>query len=126
MPLPRWLARFNSRVTNRILGRLATRLPGWGVVVHIGRKTRREYRTPVFIFRRGDRLVIALTYGRESEWVQNVLAQGGCKLESQGRTLSLSQPRLFHDDDRRDLPRFHRSILGVFGVSDFLEFTVSG
>ncbi len=68
MPAPRWLARFNLYVTNRILGPLASRLPGMGVVLHVGRKTGRLYRTPVLIFRRGDRLIIALTYGRQSQW----------------------------------------------------------
>jgi len=126
MPLPRWLARFNSHVTNRLLGPLANRLPGWGVVVHVGRKTRRRYRTPVFVFRRGDRFIIALTYGRESQWVRNVLAQGGCELETQGQTLRLSRPRLFHDADRSTLPAFHRRILAVFNVSDFLELQVEG
>ena len=38
MPAPRWLARFNLVVTNRLLGPLARHLPGMGVVLHIGRK----------------------------------------------------------------------------------------
>src|SRR6266568_2402933 len=71
MPFPRWLARFNLRVTNHVLGPLATRLPGMGVVVHVGRKTHREYRTPVMIFRQDSRVTIALTYGPESQWIHN-------------------------------------------------------
>lgn len=126
MPLPRWLARFNFRVTNHLLSPLAMRLPGWGVVVHTGRKTHRQYRTPVFVFRRGDRFVIALTYGRESQWVHNVLAEGGCELETQGHTLRLAGPYLFHDEERRTVPALHRRMLAVFNVSDFLELTVAG
>jgi hypothetical protein len=57
-------------------------------------KPRRRYRTPVLVFRRGNRLIIALTYGRESQWVHNVLAQDGCELETEGRTISLSHPYL--------------------------------
>ena len=64
---PRWLARFNRRVANRLLGPLAPHLPGFGVVVHIGRKTHRRYRTPVNVFRRADGYVIALTYGPDAE-----------------------------------------------------------
>ena len=75
MPFPRWLARVNSLFTNRLLGPLASRAPGMGVIVHVGRKTQRQYRTPVMVFRRDNRLIIALTYGRNSEWVQNVLAR---------------------------------------------------
>jgi deazaflavin-dependent oxidoreductase (nitroreductase family) len=123
MPLPRWLARFNSQFTNYLLSPLAELLPGMGVVVHTGRKTRRPYRTPVLVFGRGDRFIIALTYGRESQWVRNVLAQGGCELQTQGHTLRLSHPHLFHDEQRRVVPAFHRVILKLVKVSDFLELT---
>ena|ERR1700720_2083830 len=125
MPLPRWVARFNLYVTNRLLGPLASRLPGMGVVIHVGRKTRRRYRTPVLIFRRGNRLIIALTYGRESQWVHNVLAQDGCRLETKGRTIRLSHPHLFHDDQRGAMPSFVRFMLGLLNVTDFLEFTIA-
>ncbi len=124
MPAPRWLARFNLYVTNRILGPLANRLPGMGVVVHVGRKTHRQYRTPVLIFRRGEKVVIALTYGRDSQWVSNVLAQGGCMLETQGRTLAVSNPDIYRDEERKAMPLLVRLVLGMFNVSDFLELTV--
>lgn len=64
---------------------------------------------------------IALTYGRESQWVHNLLAQGGCELETQGRTVKLTRPRLFHDETRAAVPSLHRRFLTVFGVSDFLR-----
>src|SRR5262245_43894026 len=106
MPAPRWLARFNLQVTNRILGPLARHVPGIGIIIHAGRKTHRQYRTPVMIFRRSSRFIIALTYRRESEWVKNVLAEGGCELETQGRTIRLTHPRIFHDPQRRTMPAF--------------------
>jgi deazaflavin-dependent oxidoreductase (nitroreductase family) len=124
MPLPRSIARMNRRVTNHLLSGLATRLPGFGVVVHIGRRSRRQYRTPVNVFRRGDRFTIALTYGPNADWVHNVLADGRCTLETQGRTLHLSRPRLFHDESRRQVPAPVRLVLGLVNVNDFLELTV--
>jgi len=125
MPAPRWLARFNLRVTNRLLGPLARHMPGMGVVVHVGRKTHRQYRTPVLVFRRGDRLIIALTYGREAQWVANVLTANGCELETGGCTLRLSHPHLFHDEERRAMPGFVRFMLGILNVSDFLELSIA-
>jgi deazaflavin-dependent oxidoreductase (nitroreductase family) len=124
MPLPRFIARVNRRVTNRLLGGLATRLPWFGVVVHTGRRSRRQYRTPVNIFRRGDRYIIALTYGPNADWVRNVLAEGGCTLETRGRTLRLSSPRLFRDERRYAVPAPVRLVLGLVNVSDFLELTL--
>ena len=125
MPAPRWLARVNLHFTNHILGPLARHLPGMGVVVHTGRKSGRQYRTPVMIFRRGDRTIIALTYGRESQWVQNVLVEGGCVLETQGHMLRLSEPRLFHDELGGTMPALVRAILGILNVSDFLEMKIA-
>ena len=125
MPFPRWLARFNLHVTNRLLGPLASYAPGMAVVVHTGRKSHRRYGTPVLVFRRGDRFVIALTYGRESQWVQNVLAQGGCELEVKGRTLRLTRPNVLHDEHRRSVPAVVGLVLGLLNVSDFLEASLA-
>jgi deazaflavin-dependent oxidoreductase (nitroreductase family) len=124
MPLPRSIAHANRRVTNRLLGGLATRLPGFGVVVHRGRRSGRQYRTPANVFRRGHRYIIALTYGSNADWVRNVLANGGCTLETRGRKLHLSRPRLFHDEGRYAVPVPVRLILGLVNVSDFLELTL--
>jgi hypothetical protein len=43
----RRLAHFNRRFTNHVARPLAMLLPGFGVVVHTGRRSGREYRTPV-------------------------------------------------------------------------------
>src|SRR5207245_3378116 len=61
----RWVASFNLAVTNRITNRFAARLPGFGMVTHVGRKSGRVYQTPVNVFRFPDGFLIALTYGRE-------------------------------------------------------------
>jgi deazaflavin-dependent oxidoreductase (nitroreductase family) len=124
MPLPRSVARLNKQLTNRITGPLAPYLPGFGVVVHTGRKSHRQYRTPVNVFRRPGGFVMALTYGPNADWVHNVLAAGGCILETRGRRVRLIAPRLVHDADRRLMPAPARLILGLSQVSDFLELTL--
>jgi deazaflavin-dependent oxidoreductase (nitroreductase family) len=124
MPLPRPVARINQRLTNRILGPLARYVPGFGVVVHTGRRTHRQYRTPVNVFRRPRGFVIALTYGTGAEWVRNVLANGGCELDYRGRRVRLIQPRLVHDPKRGLVPAPVRLVLGLLKVCDFLELTL--
>jgi deazaflavin-dependent oxidoreductase (nitroreductase family) len=121
MPAPRWLARFNRVGTNRLTRHVAPWLPGFGVVIHTGRKSGTEYRTPVNVFAREGGFVIALTYGRESEWVRNVLASGGCRLETRRRIWQLGEPNLLHDEQRRAVPVPVRIILGLLKVNDFLE-----
>jgi deazaflavin-dependent oxidoreductase (nitroreductase family) len=122
MPLPRSLARFNRRVTNPLTRGFAGHLPGFGIVVHRGRSTGREYRTPVNAFRRPDGgYVLALTYGPDAQWVRNVLAQGGCVLEVRGRRVVLGNPRVVQDAARRPVPAPVRAVLSLIDVDFFLE-----
>jgi deazaflavin-dependent oxidoreductase (nitroreductase family) len=123
--LPRRLAKINRRVTNRITGPLAGRLPGFGVVVHRGRRSGREYRTPIAIFRTAEGYVVALPYGM-SDWTRNVLTAGGCDLQTRGRRVRLTDPRLVHDPARTDMPPLVRQVVGVIGVTDFLHLRTVG
>ena len=100
MPLPKALARFNLKVTNPVLGHVAGRLPGFAIVTHVGRRSGTRRTTPVNLFRDGDRYVIALTYGPDSQWVKNVLAAGGCDIHTRGRDIQLVDPRVVHDPAR--------------------------
>jgi len=125
VPAPRSMARFNRRVTNRLTLGLAPRLPGFGVVVHTGHRSGRQYRTPVNVFARPDGFVVALTYGADSQWVRNVLANGGCTLETRGRTWALTSPRLGNDARRQAVPPPVGVILGLLNVSDFLELAIA-
>jgi len=120
MPLPKRLARFNLHVTNRVLGPVARQLPGFAVVSHVGRRSGRVHRTPVNLFRDGDRYVIALTYGSDSQWVRNVLAAGAVDVETRGRRVRLVALEVVHDARRSLVPEPIRPILGVVRVSDFL------
>ncbi len=124
MPLPRSVARFNRRVTNRVLGPLAPFLPAFGVIVHRGRRSGRSYRTPVNVFSRPGGFVVALTYGPDTDWVRNVLAAGGCSLETRGRRWRLTRPRLIRDEARRSVPSVLRPIGRLGDVSYFLDLTI--
>jgi deazaflavin-dependent oxidoreductase (nitroreductase family) len=120
MPLPKGLARFNRRVTNRLTGRLARHLPWFGVVTHRGRRSGKLYRTPVNVFRIPGWYVIALTYGPDSEWTKNVLQAGECELETRARQVHLRDPRLVRDENRRLVPPTVRPILRALAVTQFL------
>jgi deazaflavin-dependent oxidoreductase (nitroreductase family) len=121
MPMPRIAARLNRVGLNHVTTRLAPRLPGFGVVIHHGRRSGREYRTPVNVFRSDDGIRIALTYGADSDWVKNVLAAGGCRLHAHGRYLDLAAPHLVHDPARGGIRPPERALLRLLRVSDFLD-----
>ncbi|HZN73626.1 MAG TPA: nitroreductase family deazaflavin-dependent oxidoreductase [Micromonosporaceae bacterium] len=116
MALTRRLARFNRSVANRLTAPFASRLPGFGVVIHHGRRSGREYRTPVGAFRTDDGYVIALPYGM-TDWARNVVAAGGCELVTRGRRVLLIEPRVVRDPTRADLPPIPRRLVGLVGVT---------
>jgi deazaflavin-dependent oxidoreductase (nitroreductase family) len=119
--LARRIAHFNKRVTNRVTGPLAPYLPGFGVVVHTGRTSGRRYETPVNVFSRDDGFVIALTYGVQSDWVQNVLEAGGCELRTRGRRYRLDHPEVVHDESREAASPLARPMLRLIGAADFMR-----
>jgi deazaflavin-dependent oxidoreductase (nitroreductase family) len=121
----RWVAAFNLAVTNRITSRFAARLPGFGILTHVGRKSGKVYRTPVNVFRAPGGFLIALTYGRESEWVKNVVDAGACQLETRRAVYQLSAPTIVHDHTRRRFPLVVRTVLGIIGANDFMELSTS-
>ncbi|TMQ92370.1 nitroreductase family deazaflavin-dependent oxidoreductase [Actinomadura soli] len=124
MPIPKFVARVNRVATNRVTGLFAGRAPGWGIVLHKGRRTGRVHRTPINIFREPGGYVAALTYGTDSDWVKNTVAAGGCDLEWRGKRVRLTDPRIVHDPARKAVPAAVRPILGLAGVNDFLHLSV--
>jgi len=126
MPFPKRFARFNRGVTNRVIPPLARRMPGFGIVLHKGRRTGRSYRTPVNAFQTPDGYVIALSYGSDSDWVQNVLAADGCALETRGRTVALFDPQIVRQNTHSDVPRFVRGVLRLIATRDFMELRRRG
>ena len=127
MPLPYWLTRVNLAFANRLLAPFAARLPGLGIVEHVGRRSGIVRRNPIALFRRGqDRYVTALWYGPETQWARNVLASGRCRIHTRGRWIHLAEPRRFRDPGRREIPWFLRPIAALLRVEEFVELTRAG
>lgn len=88
------LARFNRAVTNRGMRRISSRIPPLATVVHRGRRSGRDHRTPVLCFDTDSGVVIALTYGPNRDWVKNVEVAGACTIEQRGRSRAFTDPRV--------------------------------
>ena len=104
MKLSRRVARFNKLINNRVQGVYAWLLPPWAVILHRGRRSGHEYRTPVLAFKCERTLVIALLYGEESEWLRNLRAGTGHVVRA-GRTFTLGAPRVVDTDGAAVLTR---------------------
>lgn len=82
------------------------------VIKHIGRRSGRDYETPVGAVRTPDGFVVALMYGPSSDWAQNLLAAGSGRLVHEGEEYAV-RPELVPFEqaadafpDQRTLRRF--------------------
>jgi deazaflavin-dependent oxidoreductase (nitroreductase family) len=92
MRLPDQLARFNRHVTNPIQRMWAGKLPGFGIIEHVGRRSGKVYRTPVNTYRIPDGFAVFLVYGPDRDWVRNLNAAGRGRLVHRGRTYDVTDP----------------------------------
>jgi deazaflavin-dependent oxidoreductase (nitroreductase family) len=120
-----FLRPFTTRFVNPLSRRVVGHLPWFGLVIVPGRRSGQIRRVPMNVFRRGDDYVMALTYGRDVDWVKNVLAAQGCRLKTLGRTVELRDPELIHDPSRRLVPLVISVFLGLLDVNDFLRLRPS-
>jgi deazaflavin-dependent oxidoreductase (nitroreductase family) len=120
MPLPRSIARFNKSVTNRLSGAVAGHMPGFGIVIHRGRRSGRTYRAPVNVFRRPGGYRFALTYGR-GDWVRNVLDAGEAVLFTRGRTRRIANPVIVRDPSHDGFPLPVRLVLRAIRADEVLR-----
>jgi deazaflavin-dependent oxidoreductase (nitroreductase family) len=111
MPVPRAVARFQRRFTNPFLARFAGVLPGYGLLIHTGRKSGRTFRTPLNVFNAPGGFAIVIAYGHESDWLRNLHAAGGAELIKRGKRYTLTNPRIVTGrEETKKLPLYGRLI----------------
>jgi deazaflavin-dependent oxidoreductase (nitroreductase family) len=121
MPISEQIARFNRVVTNRISRRLAGRMPPFALIHHVGRVSGTRYQTPVWMFRDGERFIVALTYGTDADWLQNVIAAGSCDITYRHQTVREVVPEVITAaPSMLPLPGPIRVALHALGVDQFL------
>lgn len=122
MPLPRWLARLNRVVTNRLHSPLVGRVPPFARITHRGRRSGRTYQAVILAFATPDGFLMALTYGSSADWVQNVLVSGEATLQHWRGETRLTHPVLLRGPEAvARLPFFVRPILRLIHVDEVLE-----
>jgi deazaflavin-dependent oxidoreductase (nitroreductase family) len=98
MQLPQWLARFNRYVTNPIQRLWAGWIPLHGILAHVGRRSGKSYRTPLVVFRAEvdgqPGVAILLTYGPNRDWLKNLAAAGGGRMQRLGKTFDVADPHV--------------------------------
>jgi deazaflavin-dependent oxidoreductase (nitroreductase family) len=70
---------------------------------HAGRRSGRTYITPVSARRSGDTVVIALTFGNQSDWSRNVRSAGGGTIRIEGEDYDVTQPQIMSRREAKPL-----------------------
>ncbi len=123
------VVRMQRRVNKALLnpGQLATAgTPGAyaSVVHHVGRRSGEHYRTPVGVAAIEDGFVIALVYGSQADWVQNLLAGGSGALTHEGTTYAVEDPDVVPlDTVVHAFPADEQRSLRVVNVQECLRLT---
>ena len=122
MPLPRSVARFNRKYWNKLARHFAGWMPGFGIVIHIGRTSGTPSTAArwFIVFRTEDGFIFALTYGR-ADWVQNVMAAGSAKLRTLRKMHDVGNPRIVSAPEHEHLPFFPRQVLATIDVPEELH-----
>ncbi len=122
MTLPSIVAKANRRIVNPVFRQFAGKIPPFAIVEHRGRKSGKLFRTPLMVFPAGDEMLVALTYGKDADWVKNIVAAGECTMEYRQQRIALTAPRLSRTNPNdQPFPFLVRTVLRIMQVNDFLR-----
>jgi len=87
------------RLFTRAMRPLALRSAGkegsnTSVVRHVGRRSGRTYETPVIAVQHDDSFLIALPYGKRTDWLKNVIGKGSATIVTNGHAYEVERPEV--------------------------------
>jgi deazaflavin-dependent oxidoreductase (nitroreductase family) len=93
-----------------------------GVIRHKGRRSGREYATPMWAVPTTDGFVISLPFGEGADWLNNVLVAGRATIETSGETCAVAEPEVVGRETARPLlSRRARLLFGLAGIERYLK-----
>src|SRR6266705_4334519 len=123
---PSLIVKIVMRPMTKVLNPLIVKLAGRrhfrmaAQIRHTGRRSGRIYTTPVSARRSGDMVVIALTFGNQSDWARNVRSAGGGTIRIEGEDYDVTQPQIVSRQEARPL------VQAAFGPMERAGFRVLG
>lgn len=115
--------RFNRAVTNpRVMKSAGTPGASASVIRHVGRRSGRRYETPVGAMPVEGGYLIALPYGRRSDWFKNVCARGSATIVDAGQEVEVERPEVVRTADvAGEFPPGELRTLRAFRVDECLR-----
>lgn len=98
----------------------------YGLLIHRGRTSGREYRTPLVVRPVDGGFVIPMPFGRSTHWARNLIAAGSGQIVWDGRTFDVDEPEII--DPEAAGPAFsgsQRKGIERFGIEAFLRVRVA-
>jgi deazaflavin-dependent oxidoreductase (nitroreductase family) len=113
----------NKRIGNPAMMRLAGRPYFFaGIIRHKGRRSGREYATPVWAVPTSEGFLISLPFGEGADWLKNVLAAGRATVETRGETWTVAEPEMLDREAAWSLlPRRARLLFGLAGIERYVK-----
>jgi deazaflavin-dependent oxidoreductase (nitroreductase family) len=97
-------------------------VPLWAVLIHRGRRSGQQYRTPIAIRRIPNGFIVPLPFGPRTDWCRNVRAASGCQIRWKGRTYDATAPEVVDAPAAAPaFPRVLRIAIGILGITQFLR-----
>jgi len=110
-----------------ILNRLVTRIAGkrhvplYVLLRHLGRRSGREYATPVVGMRVPGGFAIPMAFGEGADWYRNIIASGGATIRQDGSEHHLVDPVTIDPDSAESpFPGWQRPVFRALGIRRFL------
>src|SRR4249919_961436 len=106
---PSLIVKIVMRPMTKLLNPLIVKLAGRrhfhlaAQIQHVGRRSGRTYTTPVSARRTGDVVVIALTFGNQSDWSRNVRSAGGGSIRIEGQDYNVTKPQIMSRQEAKPL-----------------------
>jgi deazaflavin-dependent oxidoreductase (nitroreductase family) len=111
-----------DRMNPRVVATAGTPGSRTALVRHTGRSSGRSYETPVDTVAVEDGYLVAMVYGRGTDWVRNVLAGGPAAVVVDGVTREVTGAEVVAVDDVGDaLTAGQRRVLRLFAVEEALH-----
>lgn len=122
-PLARSLIRLVARFVNPVVLAIAGRrwMPIVGILHHRGRRSGRDYATPLGMRPLGDSFVMPRTFSESAAWYQNVLAAGWCVVTWGGADYTVFEPEVVDAATAKPaFPSYERLFFVLLGIDEFL------
>jgi deazaflavin-dependent oxidoreductase (nitroreductase family) len=110
-------------VLNRLVTRIAGRryVPLYVLLRHRGRRSGRDYATPVVGMRVPGGFAIPMAFGEGADWYRNLVSAGGATMRKHGTEHRLVDPTAIDPDSAASpFPGWQRPVFRALGIRRFL------